>query len=113
MNLNVFIVFCVCSEFKHFFFHLNERQQSGSASLHAYCYVYIQHMHYLHNNFNKHSTVPPSYYPRLCSFHASQATHSVIQHLCSEVHFSSIFKFAINPCSHVPMMRGSVRYPFH
>lgn len=63
--------------------------------------------------FHKHSIVLPSYYPRLCSFHASQGTHSVIQQLCNEAHFSSIFKFAINPCSRVPMMRGLVCYPFH
>lgn len=41
----------------------------------TYNYVYTQHMHYLHK-FHKHSIVPPSYYPRLCSAHASQATLS-------------------------------------
>lgn len=35
-------------EFVLISFHLIKRQQSGSASLHAYYYVYIQHMHYLH-----------------------------------------------------------------
>lgn len=61
---------------------------------------------------HKHLFVLPSYYPRLCSFHASQGTSSVIQQLCNEAHFSSTFKFANNPCSHGPMMRGSVGYPF-
>lgn len=37
------------------------RQQSSSASLHAaYSYVYIQHMHCLHEKFQKHSLVLPS-----------------------------------------------------
>lgn len=51
MNLNVYMFNKVSylrttvAEFNLFSFHLIERQQSGSASLHAYYYVYIQHMH--------------------------------------------------------------------
>lgn len=70
------------------FIHLIKRQQSGSASQHAYYYVYIQHMHYLHEGkkkkIHKHSIVRPSFNPRLCTVHASHGMHGIIQQLCNE-----------------------------
>lgn len=95
------------------FLHLIKRQQSGSASLHAYsmytsntCTICTKE---IPETFNCSSLL----LSKAASSHASQGTRGIIQHLCNEPHFSSIFKFAINPCSRAPVMHSLTCHPFH